>query len=415
METLLLLSHLTIVLLFGILFAIIAKRLRIPHMLLLLISGIFLGNLIYNGKPLIIFPQIFTNSIGILALVLVVFDASSRFKWKQFDSLTHQAAKISVSFLILNILFLTILTTIVFDIQNVLLALIFSTLMAGTSADVVLSIFKNKSNKITNLLEVESILNTPITVLLPFMILSVMQNIGIKEQMFVDLFSQFIGIAQQVVTGIGAGVIMGLGIFKIMRKYYSQKLSPLILITSTLLTYILAENLKGNGVLAVTVLGLFFGNLYVKKKDILFEFSSTFGNSLMILVFVLVGLNIPLPFNDLKFFLGSLILFAMYVAIRSMAVYISTMNTDYSAKEKIFLTLNTSKGIAVAVIVFTLLSYNFSNNGNFAGLAFIELADAELILNLSMIFMIYSLILSTVVNHFSKYFIQVEILNKKND
>jgi len=409
METLLILTHLTIVLLFGIIFTLISRRLKIPHILMLLLAGIFLGSLSYGDEPLIYFPAIFVDSVGILALVLVVFDGASRFKWKEFDSLTLLASKMTLTFLMLNIVFLTIFTTIIFNIENVFLALIFAALMSGTSADAVLSMFKEKGNKITNLLEVESLINTPITVLLPFIIIGIVQKIGIGGFEYSEFIQQFLGIIQQFVIGIGAGVMMGLIVFKIMKKYYSHRLSPVLLITSTLLTYILAENLSGNGVLAVTILGLFFGNLYVKKKQLLFEFSSTFGNSLMILVFVLVGIRIPLPLNDFTFIASSLILFLFYVAIRSMSIYVSTIKENITIKEKIFLTLNMPKGIAVAVIVFSLGSYIFNTDGFLKNAAFSQLPDAQLILNLALMFMIYSLILSTIVNHFSKFFLKVDI------
>lgn len=409
METLLILTHLTIVLLFGIIFTLISRRLKIPHILMLLLAGIFLGSLSYGNEPLIYFPAIFVDSVGILALVLVVFDGASRFKWKEFDSLTILASKISLTFLMLNIVFLTIFTTLIFNIENVFLALIFASLMSGTSADAVLSMFKEKSNKITNLLEVESLINTPITVLLPFIILGIVQKIGLGGLEYSEFIQQFLAIIQQFVIGIGAGVMMGLIAFKIMKKYYSHRLSPILLITSTLLTYILAENLSGNGVLAVTILGLLFGNLYVKKKQVLFEFSSTFGNSLMILVFVLVGIRIPLPLSDLTFIASSLILFLFYVAIRSMSIYVSTIKENITIKEKIFLTLNIPKGIAVAVIVFSLGSYVFNTEGFLKNAAFSQLPDAQLILNLALMFMIYSLILSTIVNHFSKFFLKVDI------
>lgn len=408
METLLVLSHLTVILLFGVIFAMLAKRWRIPHPLFLMLSGLLLGQIEYNGEPLIDFPHIFVTSIGIIALVLVVFDASSRFKWKEFDTLTKQASKITMTFLVVNALLLTILTTIVFDMSNIYLAMIFAVLMSGTSADVVLSMFQEQKNKVTNLLEVESILNTPLTVLLPFIILSVMQTVHIEIDVYSGIAIELLKVIQQFVTGIGAGVIMGIIIFKLMRKYYSSKLSPLILITSTLLTYILAEHLSGNGVVAVTILGLFFGNLYVKQKHVLFEFSSTFGNSLMILVFVLVGLKIDVPLGDLSFLISSFVLFVLYVAIRSMTIYISTLGGEYTNKEKIFMTLNFPKGIAAAVIAFSLVSYNFGASG----LSFTSLPGGELTLNLIVIFMLYSLALSTVVTRFSKYFIRVDITKK---
>ena len=410
METILVLSHLTLVLLFGILFAMLSRRLRIPYALLLLLCGIFLGRLVYNGRPLIDFPPIFITSIGILALVLVVFDGASRFKWKEFDTLTLQASKLVISFLVANMLFLTIFTTIIFGVENVFLALIFSALMAATSAEVVLSMFKNQSNKVTNLLEVESILNTPLTVLLPFIIITVMENIQLQDILVENLMVQLLTVVQQFITGIGAGVIMGIIVFKVMRRYYSHNLSPLILITCTLMTYLIAEHTAGNGVVAVTVLGLFFGNFYVKNKQTLFEFSSTFGNSLMILVFILVGMKIDLPFTDVSFMLRSLALFGLYVAIRSMAVYVCTINSDYTNREKVFMTLNFPKGIAVAVIAFSLVSYRFAF-GALQNTSFVSLPGAELILNLILTFMLFSIALSTIVNHFSKFFIKVDVVN----
>ncbi len=408
METLLILTHLTIVLMFGIIFTMISSRLKVPNILMLLIAGIFLGSLTYQGEKFISFPAIFINAIGILALVLVVFDGSSRFKWREFDSLTLTASKIAVSFLLLNIVFLTISTSVIFGVDNVFVSLIFSTLMSGTSADAVLSVFKGKINKVAMLLEVESIINTPITVLLPFITLSIVEQIGSGTVGIVGVFSQSLGILQQFVTGMGAGVLMGIAISKLLRNYYSRTLSPIILITFTLLTYILAENLNGNGVLAVTILGLFFGNFYVKKKDVLFEFSSTFGNSLMILVFVLVGLMIPVPLRDWSFLFNSIILFAVYTAIRSMAVYASTIRENYTVRERIFLTLNFPKGIAVAVMVFTLSTLTLSES--LGSIPFSEIPGATQILNLSLLFMIYSLVLSTVVNHFSRYFINLELV-----
>ena len=62
-----------------------------------------------------------------------------------------------------------------------------------------------------------------------------------------------------------------------MKKYYSYTLSPLAMITAAVLTYVGAEALGGNGVLAVTTAGLMFGNLYhVKHMRKLQEFGEIF-------------------------------------------------------------------------------------------------------------------------------------------
>jgi len=181
-----------------------------------------------------------------------------------------------------------------------------------------------------------------------------------------------------------------------MKKQYSIVLSPLAVITAALLTYTLAENLQGNGVLAVTTMGLLFGNVYVKQKFQLQEFSSVFSNALEILVFVLIGLIVAIPFSPV-FFIKSILLFSIYLGIRFLAILFSLRGMNFNFKEKIFMSLNTQKGIAVAVVVFSLANLN--------------VIGMEIILNLTLTFMLYSISLSAVVLRLSHYFINTTTKN----
>jgi len=222
---------------------------------------------------------------------------------------------------------------------------------------------------------------------------------AVKTELLLTRFiDQLLPFLQQFVVGIGAGVLVGIIMLKFMKKEYSHVLSPLVMITAALITYILAENLKGNGVLAVTAMALLFGNVYVKQKIQLQEFSSIFSNSLEILVFVLIGLVIKMPFS-LIFFLLSFMLFITYLAIRYVAIDFSLMGLKLKAKEKLFMALNAQKGIAVAAVAFTLSTLNIPGMG--------------LILNLTLAFMLYSIIVSTIIIKFSKYFISQEVQDVK--
>ena len=179
-----------------------------------------------------------------------------------------------------------------------------------------------------------------------------------------------------------------------MRKAYSMVLSPLAVITAALLAYVIAENLDGNGVLAVTSMGLLFGNVYMKQKFQLQKFASIFSNSLEILVFVLIGIVITIPFS-VDFLVKSLILFLLYLLIRFVSIIFSLRGIDFTFKEKIFMSLNVQKGIAVAVVVFSLATLNIEG--------------MQVILNLTLAFMLYSIILSSVVLRLGKYFIRGNI------
>lgn len=417
-QYLLYLTSISVILFIGLFIALLSKKLKISNILLLLVTGIVLSKITFYGEKLFVFPTVFLTSLGVLALVMVVFDASSRFRWKTIDVYTLKALKLAFIFLIANMLLLSIALTFIFDIKNVFLALIFSSIMVATSPDVVFSMLKSSKNKAIEILRIESIVNTPLTVLIPFIILGLMQTLTVNGTtmngttvngaggniIFSELLMQMKPFLMQFIVGIGAGVLVGLIVAKAMRKAYSETLSPLALVTAALLTYIIAENLGGNGVLAVTVMGLLFGNLYVSQKDKLhraeaehrndlYSFTSIFGNSLLILVFVLVGIGIEMPLNDYTFWWKAGVLFIIYLLIRYISIEISTLKQGFNFKEKLFMSLNIPKGIAVAVVVFVLATKTA------------DIPKLGIILNLIIAFMLFSLVMSTVVCKFDNWFL----------
>lgn len=65
---------------------------------------------------------------------------------------------------------------------------------------------------------------------------------------------------------------------------------------------------------------------------------------------------------------------------------------DFTMKEKLFMSLNVQKGIAVAVVVFSL--------------ATLDIGGIGMVLNLALAFMLYSIILSSVILRVAKFFIK---------
>ncbi len=393
MDPLLMLTHLTLILLLGLLSSIIAHKLKIPNILLLVLAGLFLGHLRYMGEQLINMPPLFLTSVGVLALVMIVFDSTSRFKLKEFDSVSWNAMKLSVIFLLLSVLILTFFAYKFFNLGSVLYAVIFSILMSGTDPSAVLTIFKDEVDKVGTMLKIESIINTPLVVILPFIVLDIQNELTTGGVFAIDtIINNLSPFLLKFIVGIGTGVLVGIILLKIMKKNYSDQLSPLSLMIAALLTYIIAENLQGSGVLAVTTLGLLFGNAYVRERVQLQEFSALLSLSLQILVFVLVGIIIKLPL-EWMFYIKSGLLFVIYLFIRYLAIIISFKKGTFNFKEKIFMTLNASKGIAVAVMTFTLAS--------------MLVGDALAVLDLVLVFLLYSIILSTIVVKFSDFFLKV--------
>ena len=110
MEPITFLTYLTIILIVGIVCTILSVKLRVSNVLLLIVAGIIIGNLQYKGNFLVSFPQAFLTIIATFALVLIVFDSSSKFKLRDFTGFSLKALKLAFVFLLLNAVFLTLFT-----------------------------------------------------------------------------------------------------------------------------------------------------------------------------------------------------------------------------------------------------------------------------------------------------------------
>ena len=85
--TLLYITYIGIILLIGLLGSIISRKLKIPNLIVLIGVGIILGSITYNGKPLMVFDPLLITSIAIITLAMIVFDSSSRFKFREFEGI----------------------------------------------------------------------------------------------------------------------------------------------------------------------------------------------------------------------------------------------------------------------------------------------------------------------------------------
>lgn len=387
------LTAFVILIIVGLIIAEISRKLRISNILLLILTGLLLGQILSDSSLFFITNET-VLTIAVLTLVLVVFDGSSRFKVKSLDTLSFSALRLTGIFLSLNLVFVSIVTLLLFfefSLINLFYALVFSSIISGTDPASVFIMLHNRTNKVLELLKIEGILNTPIMVLLPFILLDVLNQILTKTT--ITISAHFSAILTQILVGIGAGILVGLIFFKGIKKF-SEQTASLTLICSALLSFILAENLGGNGVLAVAVLGFMFGSFYITKKEVMQDFNSMLSNSLEILVFVMIGFIVQINI-DLMFLIKSFIIFLTLILTRFAAVKLTFSNKKYTNRELLYMTLNMPKGIAVAVLIFSL--------------SLIKVPQIAIINNLLVLVVIYSLLLSTIVNKFSEKFINMKL------
>ena len=227
----------------------------------------------------------------------------------------------------------------------------------------------------------------------------------------------FFDFSQSVVTGVGAGIVIALVAAYVIKVFYLPKISPLFLISFAFATYTLAENLGGSGILAVTSFALVFGNIGIHNREKLEGFTSIFTNFLQVIVFILLGIIIRVPLN-LSFFLKSLLLFGVYVLIRYFSVVVAFRDVDMTPKERWFMALTGAKGMDTGVMVLVMGSILLVGmEGSGSGLVISESLRPALstIFELSFIFIVYSIVVSSFVARFSHKFLRSEDEMRKKE
>ena len=368
------LTWISLLLIVGLIISFISLKLKIPQIFLLIITGALFSSFIS-------LPASFLAGLSIFALILIVFDSVSKIKASEILNISPKAIKLTLLFLIANLIFLSLFTNFLFfegiNTNSIIMCLIFAALMSGTDPATTLTIFKDQKSKLIEILKIESIVNTPLNVIIPLILINVYQGI-FEAQIVLKTF------LQSIMTGVGSGVVIGLIIFGLMRKKYSENLSPIVILASALISYSLAENLGGNGILSVTSLAVVYSISTLKEKTNLGKFTSVFAMLLRIIVFILLGLVIRIPLET-NFIFKTIVLFLIYLIIRFIVVKISFRELPF--KNIMFMSLNAPKGVATAVVIFIL-----------SGL---DIQGISTIINLSFAFVIYSVFLETFTARFS--------------
>lgn len=411
MDALTVVTSLTALLLLGLLVSLVSKHFRIPNVLLLILLGFLLGKITLDGVPIFNFDSILLVGVAILSLVVMVFTGSSSFELRAVDKSTTSVLRLVGIFLFLNLIFLTIATHLMFfkgiTPQTIMFCAIFSAIMSGTDAATVLSMFKDKSNKVLDFLKLEAIFNTPFTVIIPFILLELINAFTSGNNSLTTTIAQQTGpFFLNILVGLGSGVLVSIIVLRLMRKFYNAALSPTALLTAALLSYVLAENLRGDGVIAVATLGFSFANITIKRKESLQEFNLMLSGILEILVFIMVGLIININVQPL-FLLKALGLFGISLILRYITMNVSSEPKQFTKREQWFIILSMPKGLAVAVVILSLGVSVITSEPYVSNL--LLRSGLRQMLDLSVIVMLYSLILSSILSVFSKRFIRIKL------
>ena len=303
-DMVLIVSYFSFLLGLGVIFANLLKKYKIPDAFILLLVGLICGPTIWKHPAVAKYIQltivdvdamsVVPDFLRTLALVIIVFTGAFNLDLSELKRVSEISVKLAFILVFLNTVVLGLAAKFIFRLE-LIPALLIGAILSGTDASVVFTFEKVLEGKkdALSILKVESILNSPLSVLIPILLLDLLRMTPgsiIEPLLYVSAFWQMI------IGGIGSGVVLGLVLSRVLNKMLKEY-TPLLIFSMALVTYAFTELVRGSGMIAVAVAGFIIGNLVFPHKEAVREFHGEFSEMLRISVFTLLGAQVALNLN----------------------------------------------------------------------------------------------------------------------
>jgi cell volume regulation protein A len=318
----------------------------------------------------------------------VVFTGTFNLKWKVFKRFSDVSVNLAFVGVFFSTAFLGLFAHLLFGFEPIY-ALLLGAVVSGTGTGVLYAFEHSlsKSKKALTVIKVESIFNSPLTVLLPILFLDL---VVLEPGAIIAPMTYLEDFWVMIVAGIGTGVVIGLIVSKIMKSMLKEY-SSLALFAVALITYALAENVGGSGMLAVAICGLMAGNFIFKEQDKeeVKRFEDQLSEMLRISVFTMLGAQVLLPFDLNQLFIA--FVFFIIVFISRPIFLIPTLGKQrkkFNRKDITLMSFVAPRGIAAAAmapVIATVL----------AGIGAAEIGNQ--MVNIIFLVILFSVLFSTIV------------------
>lgn len=326
-----------IIILLGIIAWKLFEKYKLPGLLGMLLVGIILGpyslNLL-NENILVI-----STDLRLMALVVILIRAGLGIRRETLREIGPEAIKLSFLPGLVEGLTIGFLSTKLLDFTFVQGGILGFILAAVSPAVVVPSMIELMEKGLGSEKNIPTLILSGASMDDVFAITMFTSFMGLYGDSSANIFKELIKITTSILLGIGFGLILGIGLYKLF-EFISFSLNEKILIifgVSILFTY-LENSFSIASLIGVMVIGIYLGNKDDALKDGLEKGFSNIWVLGQILLFVLIGASVDLTSLRGNLLSGSIIIFLGLLA-RSLGVYLSLIGSNLNNREKLFCSL----------------------------------------------------------------------------
>jgi len=325
----------------------ITTKIGIPGLLIFLGIGMVFGS---DGLGWLYFDNMMlARQISDIALIIILFEGGYTIK----KNLLKTALKPALSLATLGVVITGVVTALFirfFFHMEWLTAMLLGSIISSTDAAAIFSILRGKAlpPKVTATLQVESASNDPMAIMLTVTIIGLIN--GAQQSAWLSVLS--------FLWQLGGGAFIGWLIFLVGKWLFNSLRAGsggfyyVLIIGVCFLAFGFAKIVYSNGFVAVFFAGVLFGNARFAFKGGVSHFLEGISAFAQVLVFLILGLLVfprQLLFSWEEGLWIAIIL--MFVS-RPVAVFLCTLFTRFTFKEKVFIAWSGFKG-AVPIVLGT--------------------------------------------------------------
>jgi cell volume regulation protein A len=351
---------------------LVARRARVPGLVLFLVLGIVVGP---EGLDVVHFVSLdMAQTVGVVALALILFEGGLASGWKEIQPVVG----VSISLATIGTLLTAVITglgTAYFLDYSTLQAMLIGGIVASTDGAAVFALLRGSTLKkrLARTLEAEAGLNDPVAILL---VIGFIEWISRPDYGVLNMAGLFV---EEMAIGALIGVAVGFVGVRGIRAVgnVTSGLYPVATVATAASAFGLAQVLHGSGFLAVYIAGLILGSARLPAKRAISDFHDGIAWVSQIAVFLVLGLLFtPSSLKSLWDEALVVTLLLMFVA-RPIAVYAATLFAKFEFREVALLQWAGMRGaVPIVLATFPLVDGIADSNAIYNIVFFVVLASA---------------------------------------
>lgn len=350
-ETDALLWGLSSIFLLGISAQWLAWRVRVPSILLLLAAGFVAGPVAGWLSPDAILGELLFPVVS-LSVAVVLFEGSLGLRFSELRGVSAPLRNLLTVGVLVNWAICTGAAVLVLEFSFPI-ALLLGAMLTVTGPTVVGPMLRHirPSGKVSSAAKWEGIVVDPIGAMLAVLVFEAIQP-GDPETIGVALSSATWGLARTILVGgvLGFGAAWALAGF-LSRHWIPDHLQSPMTLTLVIAAFLVSNRLQHeSGLLTVTVMGIVLANQKQLMISHILEFKENLTVLLVSSLFILLSARIELSEFAGLGWRGPLYVLVLLLVARPAAVFLSTIGSELTRNERIFLAWLAPRGIVAAAV-----------------------------------------------------------------